>query len=648
MARNEKIVFQFEGDTRDLERALRGLEKSTDRAAGSAASFGVVSEKSMRGAAKGALAVAAAAAAAAAAIALGVKKVIDFGNAADKVAKAARAVGASAEEYQEVVGGFELLGLSAEQTEAAVKKLGLRIGQVAAGAGGPAADAFARLGLTAKELEALPLPERMALLADRIGGLKTQSEQAAIANAIFEESGLAMVGAFAAGGDAVRDASEKVREAGIVSNESAAEAERMADAVSLVKRAWSGMLNEVMEPFVPVIADIASLLSDVIMDLTRTGEIRKFGTTLVDVFLRFVAPAAAYMAEVVANSVAAIKPAILSVTIGMMRLKTAFLAIGFQGEEAAKMISKIQAAEQEWRDAVRDLGAVQETASQSRKDFIEGLKEIQENLGKTTTIADGAADAVAEYGAAISTTVTAGDAGDEFKKSLEQTRDLVTGITSGIQGLFAQIGANIAASLNEAEAELDSLNERIDRSSNAQLKKTLARQRDALEEKIENQKKGAVAAFVIGKAAALSQAAVATALAVIASFAEGGPALAAAAGVAGALSVATIAAEPPPSFHAGGMVGLGAPDEISARLLRSEAVLNPQGVRAAGGADGVRDLNRGSPGGAQPVVTVFKVRSRTVDAMVSDNLRTRQGPLVDALRAAQPRALGRHNPYSGA
>ena len=125
-------------------------------------------------------------------------------------------------------------------------------------------------------------------------------------------------------------------------------------------------------------------------------------------------------------------------------------------------------------------------------------------------------------------------------------------------------------------------------------------------------------------------------------------ALAAAAGVAGALSVATIAAEPPPSFHAGGMVGLGAPDEIIARLLRSEAVLNPQGVRAAGGADGVRDLNRGSPGGAQPVVTVFKVRSRTVDAMVSDNLRTRQGPLVDALRAAQPRALGRHNPYSGA
>ena len=157
-----------------------------------------------------------------------------------------------------------------------------------------------------------------------------------------------------------------------------------------------------------------------------------------------------------------------------------------------------------------------------------------------------------------------------------------------------------------------------------------------------------MAAFIVQKAVSLSQAAVATALAVITALATGGPAgpaLAVAAGIAGGISIAAIAAEPPPSFHSGGMVSAGAPDEITARLLRSEAVLSPQGVAAAGGEDGVRDLNRGA-GGSQPVVSVLQVRSRVVDAMISDNLRTRQGPLTDALRAARPRALGRHNPFA--
>ena len=93
------------------------------------------------------------------------------------------------------------------------------------------------------------------------------------------------------------------------------------------------------------------------------------------------------------------------------------------------------------------------------------------------------------------------------------------------------------------------------------------------------------------------------------------------------------------------MGAAGAPDESNARLRRSEAVLSQQGVRAAGGQEGVRNLNRGG-GAAQPIVSVLQIRSRTVDAMISDNLRTKQGPLVDALRAARPRGLGRHNPFA--
>ena len=170
-----------------------------------------------------------------------------------------------------------------------------------------------------------------------------------------------------------------------------------------------------------------------------------------------------------------------------------------------------------------------------------------------------------------------------------------------------------------------------------------------LEEELKEQKKAALATFAIQKAVAITQATIQGALAVLNALATGGaaaPGLAIAAGIASGISIAAIAAEPPPSFHVGGMVAQAAPDEINARLLRSEAVLSPQGVNAVGGEEGVRQLNRGAGGAGQPIVSVLQVRSRTVDAMISDNLRTKQGPLVDALRAARPRALGRHNPFA--
>ena len=644
MAADRKIVFTFEGDTKDLESALRSVTKGTEKATKAADDYGDKAARASKAAKAGMLAVAAAAVAVAAGLAFAAKRALDFGHAADRMAKAARAVGASAEEYQVVVGAFDMMGITSEQTEAAIKKLGLRIGQVAAGAGGPAAEAFRTLGLTASHLEALPLPERMALLAEKIGDLGSQSKQAAVANAIFEESGLAMVGAFSQGGDAVRDASEKIRSAGIISNETAAEAEQMADAVTLLKRAWDGLVFDVLDPFVPVIRDIAFLLTDVVGTLTKTGEIKNFGQTLVDVFLRYVAPAAAYMAEIIVVSLASMKPAMLGATIAAMRLKASFLFLTFQVSAAEKMISKIQGAQDEWIQSVKDLGAVQETANAGRKDFIEGLKEIRRELGIASTEADRASDAVTDLGDALQVGVTG--TADEDPWGLRDIVGLASEVASSIQSLFGQISGDISESIRDAQAQIDDLDQRIEASTDSREKRQLARRRTALRAQLEEHKNAAIAAFVVGKIAALSQAAVQAALAVITMLAQGGPPAAIAAGVAGGISIAAIAAEPPPTFHSGGMVGLGAPDEISARLLRSEAVLSPQGVRAAGGAGGVRDLNRGGTAGQQPVITVFKVRSRAVDAMVSDNLRTKQGPLVDALRAAQPRALGRHNPYS--
>ena len=133
---DKQIKFVFEGDTSDLEKALEQVGKQFDKTDKKAKKSGVTGAEAAKAAKAGALAAAAAVAALAVAYAATAKAALDLAAKADKIAKSAAAVGASAEEWQKVVGAFELGGLSAEQTEMAIKKLGLRIGQVAAGAGG--------------------------------------------------------------------------------------------------------------------------------------------------------------------------------------------------------------------------------------------------------------------------------------------------------------------------------------------------------------------------------------------------------------------------------------------------------------------------------------------------------------------------------
>lgn len=165
------------------------------------------------------------------------------------------------------------------------------------------------------------------------------------------------------------------------------------------------------------------------------------------------------------------------------------------------------------------------------------------------------------------------------------------------------------------------------------------------QEMTEEEKRQALDAFYIAQAAALAQAAVSTALAVINAIANTpGPvwvqiAAGVAAGIAGGVAIAAIAAEQPPSFHSGGTLH----DEVTATLLESESVLSRTGTAAAGGEEGVRRLNRGDGMMGGPIVVVSKVNNRTTNVQVHEVLRTRSGPLWEALRASQSR-VGNHVP----
>ena len=89
-------------------------------------------------------------------------------------------------------------------------------------------------------------------------------------------------------------------------------------------------------------------------------------------------------------------------------------------------------------------------------------------------------------------------------------------------------------------------------------------------------------------------------------------------------------------------------DEYLATLQKGEAVLSRQGVQAAGGPQGVEDMNRGMMMNAGGQVTVIqKWNHRLMNISTHESLRNRRGELSRAIRETDP-ISGRHVPAFGA
>ena len=287
-----KIRFDFIGDVSSLRDSLRDVEQE-------AGSLGDELEDAFqKKGAKGVLdlaketvkahpalaALATAAAAVGAAFVYAAHEALELGLRADEIAKKAKQIGSSAEDIQVLSGALEMGGVDAATAEAAMAKLNLRLAEAAAG-GGPAVDVLKELGLNAKALQDLPLPERFAVLADRFQTLDTQGQKTAAAMKLMEEGGMRLLSAFEGGGDAIRDSSEKIREAGVISNETAAQGEGLSDAVAMMTRKFDDLKTGALAPLIPVIS-------------TTIDKIGEMFTLISESFVvRFLADSVAFVAE---------------------------------------------------------------------------------------------------------------------------------------------------------------------------------------------------------------------------------------------------------------------------------------------------------------------------------------------------------------
>ncbi|MFZ3582165.1 phage tail tape measure C-terminal domain-containing protein [Loktanella sp. DJP18] len=250
----------------------------------------------------------AAAAAVVAAAAAGVAMVRSGLQTVDAQAKLAQSLGTTVASIQTLERAGELAGVSISGIEQATKDLTRRLSQAAAGTG-PAADALDRLGLSANELIALPLDQRVGAINAAIESFVPAAERAAVAGQLFgEEGSIAMSRIDTA---TLRQATEDVLAFGVVvSEQDADQIERTNDAISRLGLIWRGLSNQLAVAAAPALEAVANAMAAV---ASRTGPLGIAIRGLFDNIGRLTTYAATFAALLAGRWVAGMAAAALSV-----------------------------------------------------------------------------------------------------------------------------------------------------------------------------------------------------------------------------------------------------------------------------------------------------------------------------------------------
>ena len=250
-----------------------------------------------------------AAAAATAALAAAGAAMIRFGlQTVDAQAKLAQSLGTTVASIQTLERAGELAGVSMSGIEQATKDLTRRLSQAAAGTG-PAADALDRLGLSASDLIALPLDQRIGAINAAIAEFVPAAERAAVAGQLFgEEGSIAMSRIDTA---TLRQATEDVLAFGVVvSEQDADQIERTNDAISRLGLIWRGVSNQLAVAAAPALEAVANALAAV---ARTTGPVGIAITALFDSIGRLTTYAATFAGLMAGRWVAGMAMAALSV-----------------------------------------------------------------------------------------------------------------------------------------------------------------------------------------------------------------------------------------------------------------------------------------------------------------------------------------------
>lgn len=239
------LVAKTGGFVNGLDKASREARKKSQDISAEAAKIGT---------AFAAAGVAMASAAAAGVAALTVKGL----QAVDTLDEMAEKAGTSVHSLQSLQLAFGEAGVDADQTQNAIKKLNVAIGDAQAG-NKTAQATFDKLGLSVSELSKMDADERFAAIGDALVGYGNAADKASIASDIFgAKIGPDLAAALSQGGDNIRQASSDIEAMGLaLSDVDAAKVANAMDAFGRTGMVVDAVSQKLAVEFAPLVDAIS-------------------------------------------------------------------------------------------------------------------------------------------------------------------------------------------------------------------------------------------------------------------------------------------------------------------------------------------------------------------------------------------------------
>lgn len=210
------------------------------------------------------VATAVAAAGIAAGVALG-HAVKAAANHADELSKSAQKIGVTVEALSRLEWAAKLSDVSLEQLTGGLGRLSRQMLEVATGSTGPAATAFAALGVAVTDAAGnlRSSDEVFADIADRFGRMEDGATKTALAIQIFGKAGAELIPLLNAGRDGLKEmADESDRLGQTISSETGKAAEEFNDNLTRLDAVLSGLANRVMAESIPALRDLTATMAD--------------------------------------------------------------------------------------------------------------------------------------------------------------------------------------------------------------------------------------------------------------------------------------------------------------------------------------------------------------------------------------------------
>ena len=242
-----KLVGDAKGMVDAFDKGEKAAGKFGDNAAGASKKIALLG---------GAMAAAAGVAALAAA-----KNFADVGS---EIYDMSQRTGIGAQALTELKFAAEQSGTSLAGVEVGVGKMQKSI--VAASQGSKEmAEKFGALGISLDDLKGRTPERQFDLVSQAIAGLKDPTERAGAAMQVFGKSGTALLPLFADGTSGLAAMRQQARDLGItMSDETAAKADRLGDAMASVKMAFNGVVLGIGSSLAPAITVVAEAFSTTI------------------------------------------------------------------------------------------------------------------------------------------------------------------------------------------------------------------------------------------------------------------------------------------------------------------------------------------------------------------------------------------------